>query len=317
MRLVLFVLLVVTVIFGLQYADAQQAEVPNYLKNRIKLWSLDKMPDESFVKTLAELGKRGLLKVKQTTVENAYNLPEYGKTTFVKISGRVNDYGLTTPVSLIVIAPDGVRTEYTVPVLQSGAYSTLIPLYFSSTPGTYKVIAYHNGKELPETFFYAKRDIKLPLWIKNSARLWVDGKTSERDFLFAMQYLLDQKIIKLESAASKPRSDLDVAVNGHKAVRRGTTQDITVYVSNVRGVVEGATVSIRVENYDEDILEEFKGVTDSDGTYNISWELSKDLDDIETFLVFVDVTDGISSKTKLFSFQVYCLCGEPNCRCRN
>lgn len=315
--MVLFVLLVVTVIFGLQYADAQQAEVPNYLKNRIKLWSLDKMPDESFVKTLAELGKRGLLKVKQTTVENAYNLPEYGKTTFVKISGRVNDYGLTTPVSLIVIAPDGVRTEYTVPVLQSGAYSTLIPLYFSSTPGTYKVIAYHNGKELPETFFYAKRDIKLPLWIKNSARLWVDGKTSERDFLFAMQYLLDQKIIKLESAASKPRSDLDVAVNGHKAVRRGTTQDITVYVSNVRGVVEGATVSIRVENYDEDILEEFKGVTDSDGTYNISWELSKDLDDIETFLVFVDVTDGISSKTKLFSFQVYCLCGEPNCRCRN
>ncbi|HXG74460.1 MAG TPA: hypothetical protein VNK44_06560 [Candidatus Nitrosotenuis sp.] len=317
MQTILFGLLAVTVVFGLQYAYAQQAEVPNYLKNKIKLWALDKMPDESFVKTLDELGQRGLLKIKQTTVQNAYSLPEYGKTTFVKITGRVNDYGLTSPVSLIIIEPDGLRTEYTVPVLQSGAYSTLIPLYFSSTPGTYKVIAYHNGKELPETFFYAKRETKIPLWIKNSAKLWIDGKTSEREFLSATQYLLDQKVIKLEQLSSKPRTDLDVAVNGHKAVRRGTTQDITVYVSNAVGAIEGATVYIRVENHDEDVLEEFKGVTDSNGTYNVSWELSKDLDDIETFLVFVDVTDGISSKTKLFSFQVYCLCGEPNCGCRN
>lgn len=317
MQIILFGLLAVSVIFGLQCADAQQAEIPNYLKNKIKLWTLDKMSDESFVNTLDELGQRGLLKIKQTTVQNAYNLPEYGKTTFVKITGRVNDYGLTSPVSLIIIAPDGLRTEYTVPVLQNGAYSTLIPLYFSSTPGVYKVVAYHNGKELPETFFYAKRDAKIPSWVKNSSRLWIDGKTSERDFLFAMQYLLDQKVIKLESVASKPRSDLDVAVNGYKAVRRGTTQDITVYVSNAAGAVEGATVSVRVEDYGEDILEEFEGITNSNGIYNISWELSKDLGDIETFLVFVDVTDGVSSKTKLFSFQVYCLCGEPNCRCRN
>ncbi|MEM3006663.1 MAG: hypothetical protein QXW37_02565 [Candidatus Nitrosotenuis sp.] len=315
MQIILFSLLVVSVIFGLQYADAQQTEIPNYLKNKIKLWTLDKMSDESFVNTLNELGQRGLLKIKQTTLQNAYNLPEYGKTTFVKITGRVNDYGMTSPVSLIIIAPDGLRTEYTIPVLQSGVYSTLIPLYFSSTPGIYKVVAYHNGKELPETFFYAKRDAKIPSWVKNSSRLWIDGKTSERDFLFAMQYLLDQKII--ESVASKPRTDLDVAVNGHKAVRHGTSQDITVYVSNAAGAVEGAMISVRVEDYGEDILEEFEGITNSAGTYNISWEISKDLDDIETFLVFVDVTDGVSSKTKLFSFQVYCLCGEPNCRCRN
>lgn len=147
--------------------------------------------------------------------------------------------------------------------------------------------------------------------------MWIDGKTSERDFLFLMQYLLDQKVIKLESVASKIRSDLDVVVNGHKVVRRGTTQDITVYVSNAAGAIEGATVSVGVEDYGEDILEEFEGVTNSNGIYNISWELSKDFDDIESFLVFVDVTDGVSSKTKLFSFQVYCLCGEPNCRYRN
>jgi len=29
---------------------------------------------------------------------------------------------------------------------------------------------------------------------------------------------------------------------------------------------------------------------------------------------FVDVTDGVSSKTKLFKFQVYCIDGEKDCK---
>ncbi|MEM3065697.1 MAG: hypothetical protein QW177_10095 [Candidatus Nitrosotenuis sp.] len=49
LQTILFGLFAVTVVFGLQYADAQQAEVPNYLKNKIKLWALDKMTDESFL----------------------------------------------------------------------------------------------------------------------------------------------------------------------------------------------------------------------------------------------------------------------------
>jgi hypothetical protein len=88
-------------------------------------------------------------------------------------------------------------------------------------------------------------------------------------------------------------------------------------VSDLNGPVAGATVSVRVEDYGENILKEFSGITGDSGDYKISWELSKDFDNIETFLVFVDVTDGISSKTSMFSFQVYCLCGEPNCKCHN
>lgn len=306
------------IIFGVQFASAQEYHVPDSVKNKIKLWTFDRIPDDDFVSSLSELSQRGLLKIKQIPIQNSYNLPEYGKTAFVKITGRVYDYGMTSPVSLIVIAPDGLRTEYTVPVLQSGAYSTSIPLYFSSPPGLYKVIAYHNGKELPETFFYAKRETSVPTWIKNSAKWWVDGKISDRDFLFGIQYLLDQKIIKFDYLkATENISDFEVSVTGHKAVRRGTTQEISVHVANAAGAVEGAVVFVRVEDYGEDILEEFKGTTDVNGDYEISWELSNDFNDIETFLVFVDVTDGISTKTKLFSFEVYCLCGESNCRCRN
>ncbi len=315
---IIAVSLFVVILSSSQLANAE-AEIPNWIKSKIKLWAFDKISDEDFLNSLIDLNERGLLKMhKITPIQDTYTLPEYGKTIFVKIAGRTNEYRQTSPVSLIVIDPDGLRKEYTVPVLQSGAYSTPIPLSFSSSTGTYKVIAYHNGKELPESTFYVKRDSAIPFWIKNSARWFANGEITNADFIFGIQYLIDRGIITFEHIdASQIPADLNIDVDGLKAVRRGTMQNIDVHVSNFAGAVEGATVFVRVEDYGENILEEFEGITDSNGNYNISWELSKDFDDIETFLVFVDVTDGVSSKTKMFSFHVYCLCGELNCKCRN
>lgn len=295
------------------------AEIPNWIKGKIKLWAFDKISDEDFLNALIDLAERGLLRVQDlATTRDSYVLPEYGKTVFVKITGKTNEYRQTSPVFLIVVEPDGLRKEYTVPVLQSGTYSTVIPLSFSSPVGTYTVLAYHGGKEISKSSFYVKQDLAIPSWIKNSAKWFASGEISSDDFVFGIQYLIDRKIITFEGIDSRNVStDFDVSVDGLKAVRRGTMQNIDVHVSNLAGNIEGATVFVRVEDYGENILEEFEGVTDSNGNYNISWELSKDFDDIETFLVFVDVTDGIHSETKVFSFQVYCLCGEPNCRCRN
>jgi hypothetical protein len=317
-KLYVAIFLSAVAIISIQFASAE-SEIPNWIKSKIKLWALDKISDDDFLNSLIDLKGRGLLKIgKITAVSDVYSLPSYGKTAFVIVAGRTADYRQTSPVSLIITDPDGVRNEYTVPVLQSGSYSTSIPLSFSSSTGIYKVTAYHNGKELPESFFYVKRDIAIPSWIKNSAMWLANNEISERDFLSGTQYLIDRGIISFDyTDVRKIPAGLDVDVDGLKSVRRGTTQDIDVHVSNLAGAVEGATVFVRVENYGEDILEEFEGITDSNGNYNVSWEISKDLDDIETFLVFVDVTDGIASETEMFSFQVYCLCGEPNCKCRN
>ncbi len=317
-KLFIAISLLVVILVPSQLANAE-AEIPNWIKGKIKLWAFDKITDEDFLDSLIDLDERGLLKMHQVTiVEDVYTLPPYGKTIFVKITGRTTEYRQTSPVSLIVTDPDGIRKEYTIPVLQSGAYSTSVPLSFSSSTGMYKITAYHNGKELPESFFYVKRDVIIPPWIKNSARWFADGKISDRDFLSGTQYLIDHGIITLDHVdAGRILAELSVDVDGLKAVRRGTVQDVSVHVSNLAGSVEGATVFVRVEDYGENILEEFEGITDSNGNYDISWELSKDFDDIETFLVFVDVTDGVLSETEMFSFQVYCLCGEPNCKCRN
>ncbi|MDG7049954.1 MAG: hypothetical protein JRZ94_01985 [Nitrososphaerota archaeon] len=299
--------------------SANAEEIPNWIKSKIKLWTLDKVEDSAFVDSLVELNKRDLIKFQKIKVaQNTYTLPKYGETVLIKISGRSSDVGQTSPVSLVVTRPDGIRTEYTIPVLQSGSYSTSIPLDHDSPTGTYEIIAYHAGKEMSPYYFAVQKNSIIPSWMKSSVRWWVEGKISDSEFLSGIQYLIDKKILVLDVVdATKIDPGLDVSIHGQKAVRRGTTQNLDIHVENFEGDVDGATVFVRVENYGEDILEEFKGETDSDGNYSISWELSTDYTDIETFLVYVDVTDGIASKTKVFTFEVYCLCGESNCKCRN
>lgn len=310
---VIAILLIVTIA---QTVSAE--EIPNWIKSKIKLWTLDKIDDQGFVDSIIQLDKRGLIKLQNIQTSSVtYKLPKYGETTFVTVSGRVSNIGQTSPVTLIITRPDGLRMQYTIPILQSGAYSTSIPIEHDYPAGTYEVTGYHAGRELSPYNFDIQKDILIPAWIKTATKWWADGKVSDEEFLDGIQYLVDQKILSIKEENAKTDSSLDVTVHGQKAVRRGTVQNLDIHVDNSNGAVNGVTVFVRVEDYGENILKEFRGETNSDGNYSVSYELSKDYADIKTFLVYVDVTDGISSKTKVFSFQAYCLCGEPNCKCRN
>lgn len=316
----LVVISIVSFVLQDQFANAQEIRIPNWIKSQIKSWADKQASDGDFVDLLGELNKQGLIKTHDMNKnQNMYLLPKYGQTIFVKIVGRTGDFEQTSPVTLIVVDPKGQRSEYTIPVLESSVYSTVVPISHNSPIGTYTVFVYHTNKELPTSYFFVKADPQIPWWIKNVAKWLTAEKISDRDFILSIQYLIDKKIIDIGFAASTNQDlILDVSVDGLKAVRRGTMQSLDVYVSNMAGPVDGAMVFVRVEDYGENILEEFTGVTDSSGNYNLSWELSIDeFNDIETLLVYVDVTDGVSSKTKLFTFEVYCLCGEPNCKCRN
>jgi len=109
-------------------------------------------------------------------------------------------------------------------------------------------------------------------------------------------------------------SELEVVVSGEKQARRGTTHSIEIQVYRDKNPVDNAQVFIRIEDYGEDIIREFNGRTNQEGYFVFSWEIPKNFDDIETLLIFVGVTDGISSKTELFKFQVYYLPGEKGCK---
>ncbi len=44
--------------------------------------------------------------------------------------------------------------------------------------------------------------IVIPSWIKNNADFWADGKITDKDFISGLQYLINQKIIKIPSTSS-------------------------------------------------------------------------------------------------------------------
>lgn len=285
--------------------------VPEFIKNRIESWVLNDA-DDQFAEALVELNERGIINAR---IPDVHSLPAYGQTNFVKITGNTGQYKQSSPVSLIVIDPDGGRSTYTIPVLMSGTYSTVVPITHDSPKGTYLVIAYHDGKKLPDSLFFVEySDVQVPRWILSAAVWWLEGQIADADFFAGLQFLIDNEIIMLGSAPEEPQ--LHLTVDGHKAVRRGTTQDISVYVTGAHGPVEGATVFVRVEDYGEDVFEEFEGLTDSSGQYSISWEIGNNVPNLKTFVVYVDATDGISSSSKTFTFEAYCLCGEADCKCR-
>lgn len=137
---------------------------------------------------------------------------------------------------------------------------------------------------------------------------------------WAMERQMQQKFLEQftnsipETSQSEISSELEVIVEGQQQVRRGTTHTITVEVTRADIPVESARLFLTIEDYGEDIIREFDGMTNSDGIFVFSWEIPDRFDDIETLLAYVGVTDKISSKTVLFKFQVYCLPGEEGCK---
>lgn len=303
--------LAVILVAAISVLPAHAEHVPEFIKNRIESW-VQNQADEHFAEALVELDERGIINTKASGV---HPLPAYGQTSFVKITGNTGQYKQSSPVSLMVTDPSGGESRYTVPVLQSGTYSTVVPITHDSPRGTYQVTAYHDGKRLPDASFSVEyADVQIPRWVLDTAGWWLEGQITDADFFAGIQFLIDADIIVFSSAPEEPQ--LYLAVDGHKVVRRGTAQDLSVYVSGAHGPVEGATVFVRVEDYGEDVFEEFEGLTDSDGQYHISWEVGSDVPNLKKFLVYVDATDGLSSSSKVFTFEVYCLCGEADCRCR-
>ena len=135
--------------------------------------------------------------------------------------------------------------------------------------------------------------------------------------------LNDKKPISNQTLASKSELELpplQIKVSGDKQVRRGTTQTIEIQVVRGNALIENAKVYLDIEDYSkhedyrDNFIKEFEGYTDSHGYFVFSWEVPQSFDDVKYLLAFIDVTDGISSTTERFEFQVYCLPGEKNCK---
>ena len=292
-----------------------QPQVPEWIKDDVRQLYLENNLDENAVKSIiANLSNQKLIK-NVHPVQQIYTIPEFSQTDFIKISGRISEFGKTANVNLQISSPDGKTETIHSPLLETGQYFTVYPITWKSQPGTYKVQVDFAGENKSVSFFHLTKtklsESDFPPWIVKSFEWWAEDKITSSDIIYSIQHLADLGLI-VNSETANPT--LQVVITGEEMVRRGTTHTINVRVSDGYYPIEGAKVTLTIEDYGEDIIREFDGFTDQNGYFIFSWEIPKSFDDIETLLAFISVSGNGSSQTHLWKFQVYCLPGTSNCK---
>lgn len=228
-----------------------------------------------------------------------YTIPPINKTT----PKPIPDFDLLVPSDSEQITSENIdeRLEITKQFIDSNTFEEATILQTEIDYVSKRVVVSISSEDFSEDFTDEYFEEKIKNWIPFETRILIVRGFVQSDS---------------ESLESSRISDLEVIVSGEKQVRRGTTHSIEIQVIRGTSPIEGARVFLDIEDYGENIIKEFKGYTDSRGYFVFSWEIPQSFDDVETLLAIIDVTDGRSSKTVLFKFQVYCLPGEQNCKAK-
>ena len=313
---IIVIIMLASVMFLFASAHSE-SEIPISIKNNAEK-ILQKGYDHGImISILEDMAREKILPKAVYEDTQFHTLPEEGKPLLVKISGQINDYGKTGPVSLTIVKPDNSREVIQTPLLETGKYVTYFPVDSSFQRGLYTVLAHFGSQNMTSTYFRLGNDsttTSIPLWFKTNFQWWVEQKITDKEFLNSVRFLIDQNLINIVIRSDPQPSGLQIFVQGDQMVRRGTTHTIVSHITDGPTPIEGAKVTLRIEDYGEDVIREFEGFTNSDGDFIFSWEVPKSFDDLETLLAFISVTNGESSKTTLFKFQVYCLPGESQCK---
>ena len=295
----------------LAYADS---EIPSSIKqNAIQLYEKNNITEKSVTQILGDLSKNNLVKIPYN-VHHIQTVPEFGQTGFVKLSGKIAEFGRTAQVSLEITKPDGTTENFHVPLLETGRWSTSYPIDWTSQKGTYRVVAEFVETKSVTYFHLTKTPIpasNMPPWLLTTFEWWIEENISDSELLYSIQHLANLGLVTIPD---KPTSSLQVKITGEELVRRGITHTINVHVSDGTNPIQGAKVTLVIEDYGEDIIREFDGFTNQNGYFVFSWEIPKSFDDYETLLAFISVSGNGSSQTQLFKFTVYCYPGEANCK---
>jgi len=300
-----------SVTFAFAYGDSA---IPEWVKNDVKqLYFEDKLNNKAIKSILGKLIDQNLIKNKHP-VQQIYTIPRVGETDFIKISGRINEFGRTANVNLEITYPDGKKETINSPLLETGQYFTVYPINWKSQTGTYKVEAEFAGEKKSVSFFHLTKtrmpNSDFPPWLVKSFEWLAEDKITVAEMIYSVQHLAILGLIVNDNATSP---QLQVVINGEEIVRRGTTHTVNVRVSEGYDPIEGAKVSLIIEDYGENIIREFDGFTNKNGYFIFSWEIPKSFNDIETLLAYISVSGNGASQTHLWKFQVYCLPGTSNC----
>ena len=312
MKFAAILLFVLVASFAYAYSES---EIPFTIKEKAEsLVAKNNITQKTVMEVLADLADHNLVQNTQT-VKQIYTIPDPGQTALVTLSGRIPEFGRTSNVVLDITKPDGTIETLKSPLVETGNWSTTYLVDSRSQGGTYKVEVEFANQIKSETYFHLTHEklaqTNVPPWFLTTFEWWAKGTISDSEIVYATEHLTKLGLVII-SEDSKP--SLQVLVDGQEMVRRGTTHNINVHVSDGTHPIQGAKVTLVIEDYGEDIIRKFNGFTNPSGYFVYSWEIPKSFDDIETLLAYVSVSGNGASQTQLFKFTVYCLPGEANCQ---
>ncbi|MDH3617436.1 MAG: hypothetical protein OES14_02965 [Nitrosopumilus sp.] len=311
MKTLAIIACLLSITFTVAYSEPQ---VSDSIKDEVQqLYSKNNLNEKTIMSILVDLSNQKIIK-NTHVIQEIYPIPESGKVDFVKISGKIGEFGKTAHVTLEITLPDGTKQTLNSPLIETGRYSTIFPIDSKSQVGTYRIQTEFAGELQSVSFFHLTKEklpsSNFPPWLITTFEWWAEDEISDSEIIYSIQHLANMGLVVLSEKAPPA---LQVVISGEDLVRRGVTHTINVQVTDGYYPIEGAKVTLTIEDYGEDIIREFDGLTNQNGYFVFSWEVPKSFNDIETLLAFISVSGNGSSQTHLWKFQVYCLPGTSNC----
>ena len=194
--------------------EAQDSEIPAWIKNNAGWWAEGKIRDNDFVKGIEFLMDNLILYVPTNKKSNEdgvlrlnsyqYELPNAANITTVDVFGKFSGEKVGSQIAIKVIGPDGKINQENIRIPEADTVLSYQYKLKSDFPlGEYQITASAAGDiQLGPISFTvtakSEEEKTIPFWIKNTAGWWATSSISDAEFVNALQFLVKENIIKIE-----------------------------------------------------------------------------------------------------------------------
>ena len=148
--------------------------------------------------------ENGSIKIDQ----GQYLKPKYvHEPVQLHISGKISDYQRAEATQLTITPPSGDVVENIIRPTREGEFDFIAQITSNHSTGEYEIRIIHKEAIIgPATFRITSEKEneasiqEVPEWVKNNAGWWADGLIGNNDFVEAIQYLINQGVIKIPPA---------------------------------------------------------------------------------------------------------------------
>ena len=145
--------------------------------------------------------EHGTIKIDQSQ----YLKPKYvHEPVQLHISGKISEYQRAESTQLTITPPSGDTIENIIRPTREGEFDFIAQITSNHSTGPYEIHVIHKEMVIGPAVFMVVSETEdvmktqnVPEWVKNNAGWWSEGLIGNNDFVEAIQYLINQNIIKI------------------------------------------------------------------------------------------------------------------------